>query len=302
MALTQEPIFIMKILLIGKTGRLGSDILRNNMLHQIYAPDRASFDICSRDTFDAVIDDYQPNVVVNTASFHDVPLCEADPLSAFMVNCVAARDLALACHRIGSLFVTFSTDYVFDGEKQAAYQEDDKPAPLQLYGISRLAGEYAALSAASENTIIIRTCGLYGSSGSLSGEADFIDQRIQDARTQASLVMGGDQVVSPTYTHDLSEAVLRLIEHPQRTPGIYHLVNEGKCSWYEFTRAIFEIMGLTVKLNPMDRSGKSGDMKRPLYTALANTKARALGIVLPPWRDALERYLVKKYQRSNGQE
>lgn len=114
--------------------------------------------------------------------------------------------------------------------------------------------------------------------------------------------MGGDQVVSPTYTHDLSKAVLRLIEHPQRTPGVYHLVNEGKCGWYAFTKAIFEIMGLTVKLNPMDRSGKSGDMKRPLYTALANTKARALGIMLLPWRDALERYLVKKYQKSNGRE
>lgn len=121
----------MKILLIGKTGQIGSDILRNNMHHQIYAPDRAKFDICSRDTINAVIDDYQPNVVINTASFHDVPLCEAEPQNAFSVNCVAVRDLAIACSRIGSLFVTFSTDYVFDGEKQAAYQEDDKPSPLQ---------------------------------------------------------------------------------------------------------------------------------------------------------------------------
>ena len=292
----------MKILLIGKTGQIGSDILRNNIHHQIYAPERESFDICSRDTFNAVIDDYRPHVVINTVSFHDVPLCEADPFSAFSVNCVAVRDLAIACNRIGSLFVTFSTDYVFDGEKQAAYQEDDKPSPLQLYGISRLAGEYAALSASSGNTIIIRTCGLYGMSGSHSSGANFVDQRIQDAKTHASLVMGGDQIVSPTYTHDLSKAVLQLIEHPQRTPGVYHLVNEGKCSWYEFTKAIFEIRGLTVKLNPMDRSGKSGEMNRPLYTALANTKARALGIVLPTWRDALERYLAERYQVSRGRE
>lgn len=290
----------MKILLIGKTGQIGSDLLRNNMHHQVHAPDRANFDICSRDTVNAVIDEYQPHVVINTASFHDVPLCEADPRKAFMVNCVAVRDLAIACNRIGSLFVTFSTDYVFDGEKRAAYEEDDKPSPLQLYGISRLAGEYAALSAASGNTIIIRTCGLYGISGSPSHGTNFVDQRIQDAKTHASLIMGGDQVVSPTYTHDLSKAVLRLIEHPGRTPGVYHLVNEGKCSWYEFTKAIFEIMGIMVKLNPMDRSGKSGDMHRPLYTALANTKARELGILLPPWRDALERYLQKKYQISGG--
>jgi len=291
-----------KILLIGKTGQIGSDILRNNENHQIYAPDRASFDICSRDMINAVINDYLPDAVINTASFHDVPQCEADPVRAFTVNCVAVRDLAIACSRVDSLFVTFSTDYVFDGEKQAAYQEDDNPSPLQLYGISRLAGEYAAMSAASGNTIIIRTCGLYGISGSLSSGANFVDQRIQDAKARASMVMGGDQIVSPTFTHDLSKAVLQLIEHSERTPGVYHLVNEGKCSWYEFTKAIFEIMELKVKLNPMDRSGKIGDMKRPLYTALANTKARALGIMLPPWRDALARYLVKKYRMSNGQE
>lgn len=286
----------MKILLIGKTGQLGGDILRNKAHHEIYAPDRTIFDICSRDAINAVVADYRPEVVINTAAFHDVPLCEADPLSAFTVNCVAVRDLAIACNRVGSLFVTFSSDYVFDGEKKALYQEDDKPTPLQMYGITRLAGEYAALSAASENTIIIRTCGLYGISGSLSGGENFVDQRIQDAEAHASLTMGSDQVVSPTYTHDLSKAVLQLIEHPQRAPGVYHLVNEGKCSWYEFTRAIFEIMGLTVKVKPMDRSGKSGDMKRPLYTALANTKARALGIILPPWRNGLERYLAEKYQ------
>jgi dTDP-4-dehydrorhamnose reductase len=288
----------MKILLIGQTSQLGIDILRNNMDHRIYAPGRASVDICSRDSINGVIDEYKPEVVINTASFHDVPLCEADPLRAFMVNCVAVRDLAIACDRIGSLLVTFSTDYVFNGDKQAAYQEDDKPSPLQLYGVSRLAGEYAALSAAPANTIIIRTCGLYGNSGSSSHSVNFVDQRIQDAQSQASLVMGGDQIVSPTYTHDLSRAVLSLVEHPQRTPGVYHLVNEGKCSWYEFTKAIFEIRGITIKLKPMDRSGKSGDMKRPLYTALANTKARAIGILLPPWRDALERYLAEKYQIS----
>jgi len=107
--------------------------------------------------------------------------------------------------------------------------------------------------------------------------------------------MGSDQIVSPTYTHDLSKAVLQLIEHPQRKPGIYHLVNEGKCSWYELTKAIYEIMGFTVNVTPLDRGGKSGDMRRPLFSALANTKARALGISLPHWRDALERYLKEKY-------
>jgi dTDP-4-dehydrorhamnose reductase len=284
----------MRILLIGKTGQLGGDILRNNKARDIYAPDRKTLDICSPDNIKTVIEAYRPEVVINTAAFHNVPLCETDPISAFKVNCVATRDLAIACDRVKALFVTFSTDYVFDGEKSALYHEDDKPAPVQMYGISRLAGEFAALAVAPEHTIIIRTCGLYGLSGAQSKGGNFVDKRIQDANTHSSMEIGADQVVSPTYTHDLSKAVLQLIEHPQRKPGIYHLVNEGTCSWYELTKAIYEIMGLTVKVTPLDRGGKSGDMRRPLNSALANTKARALGIILPHWRDALERYLKEK--------
>ena len=286
---------IVKILLIGKTGQLGGDILRNSAGYEIYAPDRTQLDICDRDAINAVFDDIRPDAVINTAAFHNVPLCETDPLSAFKVNCVAVQELAKACSRIKALFVTFSSDYVFDGEKKALYQEDDKPNPLQVYGITRVAGEYAALSVAQDHAIVIRTCGLYGVSGAQTKGGNFVDKRVQDAKTHAVVEMGNDQVVSPTYTHDLSKAVLQLIEHPQMLPGIYHIVNEGRCSWYELTKAIYQIMGLAVEVRPLDRGGKSGDMRRPLYSALANTKARALGIILPPWRNALERYLKEKY-------
>ena len=180
--------------------------------------------------------------------------------------------------------------------KKALYLEDDRPVPLQIYGMTRLAGEYAALSAAPGHAIVIRTCGLYGISGAQSKGGNFVDKRIEDAKNHTSLEMGSDQIVSPTYTHDLSKAVLQLIEHPQREPGIYHLVNEGQCSWYELTKAIYEIMGLAVKVTPLDRGGKSGDMRRPLYSALANTKARALGIILPHWRDALGEVFKGKIQ------
>lgn len=155
----------MKILLIGKTSQLGIDILRNNTHHEIYAPDPAVLDICSLEAIHTVVTDYRPEAVINAVSLHDVPLCETAPVSAFTVNCIAVRDVAAACRRIGALFVTFSTDYVFDGEKKASYLEDDKPAPLQMFGISRLAGELAAMSAAPGLAIIVRTCGLFGISG-----------------------------------------------------------------------------------------------------------------------------------------
>ncbi len=286
----------MKILLIGKTGQLGGDILRNGGHHEIHAPDRSELDVCSREAIAAALDRFRPDCVVNTAAFHDVPRCETEPERAFRVNCVAVRDLAAACSRACALFVTFSTDYVFGGEKRSPYVEEDRPAPLQIYGITRLAGEHAALSAAPEHAIVIRTCGLYGASGARSKDGNFVDKRVREAETVRTMEMGADQVVSPTYTRDLAEAVLRLIDHPRRAPGVYHLVNDGACTWYDFTKAIYEEMALPVQVNPVDRGGRTGDMRRPLYSALANVKARALGIVLPNWRDALRRYLKDKYR------
>lgn len=285
----------MKILLIGKTGQLGGDILRNGTKHEIYAPGRDVIDIESKEAIKAVINNYKPSVVVNTAAFHDVLLCEEEYEKAFRVNCVAVRNLAVACRRAGALFVTFSSDYVFGGEKRTPYLEEDKPAPLQIYGISRVAGEFAAMSAARDNSIIIRTCGLYGMSGAQSKGGNFVDKRIQDAKTHITLEMACDQVVCPTYTEDLSRAVLHLIGHPQLKPGIYHLVNEGECTWYDFTKAIYEILDLNIQVKPIDRRGMSGDMRRPLYSVLANTKAKTLGITLPRWQDGLRSYLRRKY-------
>ncbi len=286
----------MKILLIGKTGQLGGDILKNGTSHEIHAPERSMLNIESKDEIEKAVKTYKPSVVINTAAFHNVPLCETEYEKAFRVNCIAVRDIALVCKKMSARFVTFSSDYVFGGEKRFPYQETDQPAPLQVYGISRVAGEYAALAAAHDITTIIRTCGLYGISGARSKGGNFVDKRIQEARGQSSLEMGCEQIVCPTYTDDLSRAVLRLIEHPRAQSGIYHLVNEGECSWHEFTKTIYEIMNIRVEVKPVDRQGMSGTMRRPLYSVLKNTNARALGITLPSWRDALVRYLKEKHK------
>jgi dTDP-4-dehydrorhamnose reductase len=107
--------------------------------------------------------------------------------------------------------------------------------------------------------------------------------------------MASEQVLAPTATADLAQAVLALIDHPALAAGIYHLVNEGSCSWYELTRAIVDILGLQAEVVPVDRGGRTGEMRRPLYSVLANTRARALGIRLRPWREALESYLREKH-------
>ena len=240
--------------------------------------------------------DIRPDAVINTAAFHNVPLCEIEVEQAFRINCAAVRDIAASCKKNGALFVTFSSDYVFGGEKNIPYLEGDRPQPLQIYGISRLAGELAAIAVAPENSVIIRTCGLYGTSGAQSKGGNFVDKRIQDALTSFPLWRWDvTKLCHPTSTDDLSRAVLQLIMHQKCAPGIYHLVNEGECTWYEFTKAIYEIAGLDVTVIPVDRGGMSGDMRRPLYSALANTKARALGIALPSWRTGLKQYITGKY-------
>src|SRR4051812_2314106 len=285
----------MRILLIGRTGQLGSDLLRNGGAHDIVAPERSELDITRPGDIQKGIERHRPQLVINCAAFHNVPLCEEKPEDAFRANCVAVRDLARACASADVRLITFSSDYVFGGDKRVPYTEDDLPHPLQVYGITRLAGEHAAVASAPRHAIVVRTCGLYGKSGAKSKGGNFVDGRVADGRAGKTIEMAAEQVVAPTSTHDLSLAVLALAEHRDATPGLYHLVNDGECSWYELTKAIVEILNLPSKVVPVDRGGMTGAMRRPLYSVMANQKARRLGIVLPPWHDALERYLKAKY-------
>lgn len=288
----------MRILLIGRTGQLGGDLLRNNTDHEIIAPERAALDVIKPDQVRAALREYSPALVINCAAFHNVPLCEQQPDQAFRVNCVAMRDLAIACREADTRLVTFSSDYVFGSERREPHVESALPHPLQMYGISRLAGEHAVVSAAPDHGIVIRTCGLYGRSGAASKGGNFVDGRVADALAGKTIEMACEQVVSPTSTDDLSRAVFDLIVHPAAGPGIYHLVNSGACSWYEFTCEIVRCIGATAKVVPVDRGGQTQGMRRPLFSALANVRASSLGIALRPWQDAVAAYLRAKYPRA----
>ena len=133
----------MRILLIGRTGQLGGDLLRNNTVHEIIAPERAVLDVMNPDEVREALREYNPALVINCAAFHNVPLCEQQPDQAFRVNCVAMRDLAIACREADTRLVTFSSDYVFGSDRREPHVESALPHPLQIYGISRLAGEHA---------------------------------------------------------------------------------------------------------------------------------------------------------------
>jgi dTDP-4-dehydrorhamnose reductase len=285
-----------KILLIGASGQLGGDLLRNNPGHELVAPPRDELDMARRGEATRAIERVRPELVINCSAFHQLTRCEEDPAQTFLVNAIAVRELAAACAVRDARLVTFSTDYVFGGEqRQEPYRENDAPAPVQLYGISRLAGERAALAYAPQHAVVIRTCGLYGRAGSKSRGGNFVDGRAAEARAGKRIEMASEQTVgAPTSSDDLSRAVFELISHPGLRPGIHHLVNEGTCTWYEFTREIARLAGGGAEVVPVDRGGRYAGVLRPLYSALANTKARALGITLRPWREALAAYLAGK--------
>lgn len=279
------------ILLIGRSGQLGGSLLKRALNGRIVAPFRDELDIEDMTSVLRCVELYRPRIVINTAAFHNVPVCEEQADRAMAVNCHAVYRLARACADQDIRLVTFSTDYVFDGKQRTPYAETDKPGPIQMYGISRLAGEHAALAAAPLHAYVIRTCGLYGEQGAATKGGNFVDKRHADACELRQLDMACEQTVTPTNTDDLADAILTLLDHPNAFPGIYHLVNQGECTWADFTAMIYSLCGLATKVNPVDRGGLSGAMRRPLYSVLANKRASALGIELPHWQNALERYL-----------
>lgn len=288
----------MKILLIGKTGQLGNSLIRLNEDYEIIAPSRELLDLRDVNSIRKSISTLNPDVIINTAAFHNLPECETHPLQAFACNFIAVQNLSLICKEYSKFLISFSTDYVFDGTKQSPYNESDSTNPLQIYGLSKAAGELAISKHCPDSSIIIRTCGLYGITGSRSRGGNFVDNRISDASQHAELEMSSDQTVTPTFTDDLANALFDVIKKRDVLIGILHLVNEGACSWADFTKEIYRQMSLANKVIPVNRGGYSGAMKRPLYSVLNNSRAKAHGITLPCWQDALSRFIKLKYKNN----
>lgn len=284
---------IMKILLIGKTGQLGSELIQDAEEYniEIVTFERDELDVTKEEQVVEKINKIKPDVLINTSAFHVVPKCDKNPINALKVNFISVRNLAKICKKEKIKFMTCSTDYVFDGKKGMPYSEEDQPNPLQVYGHSKLAGEYAALEEYPEGTFIIRTCGVYGGkNGSPEKGGNFALNIMKEAEGKEEIEVSCEQIVNPTYAGDLSKATLKLLKLNAK-PGIYHLVNEGCCSWYEFTKEIFKLAGIETKVIPVNRGGSSGDLKRPLFSALENIRAKKLGIKLPTWQDGLKTYI-----------
>jgi dTDP-4-dehydrorhamnose reductase len=282
----------MRILLFGGWGQLGSDLAAAaEGRHDIVRPSHAEVDVTEPDAVGAVVASERPDVVVNAAAFHKVELCELDPLPAFAANAVGAWNVGRAAAGIGARYVFISTDYVFDGDAEIGFAEDDLTAPVNLYGLSKAAGERAVRLACAD-TLVIRSAGLFGHAGSSGKGGNFVETMLAKADAGEAISVVDDQVISPTATHDLAERILLLLER-RALPGLYHAANAGSCSWYAFAAAIFRLAGLAPALQP--RSTTEADVPRPRRSVLLDTKTAALG--LPPmrsWEEALRWYLQQR--------
>jgi len=288
-----------KILVIGKTGQLGSELIK--ILDNAIAPDIEELDVSYAQQAEKYILSLNPSIIINTTAYHDLHECEENPYIAFLINWVAVKNLTLTAKKIGALFVHFSTNYVFDGKKNMPYKEEDEANPIQIYGMSKLAGEESVLRYYSEKSLIIRTSVLFGGNGS-PRKGNFILNRIKEGVKNKKLTIDSEQVFSITYASDLALVVKKLIEgiDEETKPGIYHVVNDGACSWFELTQYVFNTIHSDCLVEPVSRRGMDGEIKRPIYTLLSTEKIKSLGIKLPFWKDAVEKYLKELKLNEKG--
>ncbi|HEV3092203.1 MAG TPA: dTDP-4-dehydrorhamnose reductase [Candidatus Cybelea sp.] len=280
-----------RVLLIGGSGQLGTAIARRWGDCEIAAPPHAELALEATDAVAAAIERTRPDVLVNAAAFHDVDRCEREPARAFDVNARAVGEVAQLAARTATVFVTLSTDYVFDGKKGTPYDERDAPNPLSVYGASRLAGEQA-VAAANAPSFVVRTCGLYGVSRAARGRTPFIERVISQGAGGAAVEVVADVVASPTFAGSLADALRALVE--TRAYGLYHAAGAGAVSWYEFAREAVRRSGAGVALQAVAADRRTGAAIRPRFSALENAGLARVGIAMPSWKDGVAAYLAER--------
>lgn len=271
----------MRIAITGARGQLGRGLTESFQGHELLLIDLPEHDVTQRDII-PLISDFGPELVIHAAAMTDVDGCERTPDVAYRVNALGTRNVALSCQRCDAPMLYISTDYVFDGTSDEPYLEYDEPNPTSVYARSKLAGEEFVRDLL-KRFYVVRTGWLYARYGN-----NFVEKILQLADEKRELSVVTNELGSPTYAPDLAEAILRLIQHPLY--GIYHLINEGICSRYEFAAKILEFAGKRdVQLRPVTTYARAARV--PRHAVLRNfSAATQLGIVLRPWEEALRAY------------
>ena len=280
----------MKWLIAGANGQLGRCLQQtlesNSIDHAAYSKEELDISVYSQ--VQDVVNRVKPDVIVNTAAFTNVDQAEIEQSEAFTINQNGVVNLATASKSINARFVHFSTDYVFSGERTNPWQVSDATNPISKYGESKLAGELGIARIYPDNSLIIRTAWLYSPFGK-----NFYKTMLNKAiNSQETVRVVNDQIGQPTNANDLAELTVRAI-FKKAWPGIYHGTNSGACSWFEFAKYIFEIVGEDVaRVTPVLSSEFTTKAERPKYSVLDNEKWSEFGILpLGPWKDSVQKVL-----------
>ena len=270
----------MQVLVIGSKGMLGTDVVRalNAKNYAVTAWDLNEIDITKADEMEKVITQ-SPQVVINCAAYTNVDLAETEKEKCRLINTVGVENLVLICKKIGAILVHISTDYVFDGTKES-YDENDSRNPINYYGKTKADAE-DFIEKNLKSYYIVRTSWLVGKNGK-----NFVETIIKNALERGALSVVDDQIGRPTFTKDLSGAIVLLLDK-KKPFGIYNITNFGKCSWFEFAKKIVQLKKINCAISPCTTAQYPRPAKRPKFSVLNNNKLPNLR----SWEEALEEYI-----------
>jgi len=283
----------MKIAIFGIQGQLGRDLELALSDFQVIPMLFEEVNVTDSDRVAEAVSSASPDWVINAAAMTHVDKCETEERAAWEVNAQGARYVAAAAAESGARLVHVSTDYVFDGSKTGPYVESDSPRPVNVYGVTKLAGEWFVQDTVPHH-YIVRTSGLYGTHDCWGKGTNFVETMLRLARDHTELKIVRDEVLTPTFTEDLAAQIRRMID--EEPPwGMYHATNEGQCSWFDFATEIFRLSGTPIAVQGITSDQWGAPARRPANSVLENAALKSAGInVFPDWGDALERYLGKR--------
>ena len=285
------------LLVTGANGQLGNEMQRivaaNPGKVNAFFTDVDTLDITDAAAVRSFIEHNAIDVIVNCAAYTAVDRAEDDMVLCAKLNIDAVANLASAARDFGAKVLHISTDYVFDGFAHRPYEETDEPNPRSTYGTTKLQGERELLKYAPDS-IIVRTAWLYSPFGK-----NFVKTMLALGESRDRLSVVCDQVGTPTAAADLASAIFSIITAPEWHAGIYHFSNEGAISWYDFTKAIHRIAGITTcEVSPIKSKDYPTRAVRPFYSVLDKTKIKAtFGITIPYWEESLERCIAELKQK-----
>ena len=275
------------ILITGSHGQLGNEMqqaAKHFPAFKFIYTDVEDLDICDKVALETFVKANDVNVIVNCAAYTAVDKAEDDVDLCYKINAEAVRNIGEVAHQNGLKVVHVSTDYVFDGTNYVPYSEDQAVSPNTVYGKSKLAGEQALMETC-EQAVIIRTAWLYSSFGN-----NFVKTMIRLGKEKDFIPVIFDQIGTPTYAADLADTILKILSHETFVPGLYHFSDEGVCSWYDFTKTIHRIAGITCDVRPIETKDYPARTPRPHYSVLNKAKIKSIyGIIIPHWEESLER-------------